>query len=101
MRAKVLPLEDPLKSPVFGIKCVYYKLRIWAIFSDHAELVYEEEKKIDYILVRKIRKKKRKKFFPVEKPPKDPFSFLSAQDVERLIVTNLNGFLVEEEVLEV
>jgi|GEM_PF-1177632 hypothetical protein len=101
MKAKVLPLEEPLKSPIFGITCVYYRVRVWAIFKNRIELIYEDEKKIEYLLLQKVRKKKRKKFYPIGKPPKDPFSFFTAKDIERMIVTSLRGLLMEEEVLEV
>ncbi|MFZ8835167.1 MAG: hypothetical protein ACO2O5_13405 [Candidatus Caldipriscus sp.] len=101
MKAKILPLEDPIKSPIFGRKCVYYRVRVWAIFKRYTQLVHEEQKSVQFILFQKVRKKKRKKFYPIGVPSRDPFSLLTAQDVDRMIVTDLKGFLIEEEVLEV
>lgn len=97
---KILPLEKPLISPMFGKRCVYYYSKVFAVYENFVEVVYEEEKGVEYLVFEKVNKKRYRKFYPVGKTTTDPFSFLTAKDVLDLVKTDLIGFLVEEEVLE-
>ncbi len=98
---KILPLEEPIISPIFGKKCVYYRTKILALYQNSVKVIYEDEGKIEYLLFEGVKEKKYVKFYPAWISTKDPFSLFTAKDVLKLIWTDLMGFLVEEEVLEV
>ncbi|MEO0139624.1 MAG: hypothetical protein ABIL16_07745 [candidate division WOR-3 bacterium] len=98
---KILPLEEPIISPIFGKKCVYYRTKILALYQNSAKVIYEEERSIDYLIFERVKEKKYVKFYPAWISTKDPFSLFTAEDILKLIRTDLIGFLAEEEVLEV
>ncbi len=97
---KVIPLEKPLISPIFKKRCVRYRLEIVAVYEGYAEIIFEDEGSVEYLTFEPVKPKIYKKSYHIY-GLKDPFSFFTAHDINKIIRTNLMGFIVREEVVEV
>ena len=93
-------MEEPLISPFFKKKCVYYRIEIFAIYEGHTEILFEEERDIEYIPLEKPEIKTYEERIPLNQSVKDPFLLYTAKDVNRLIRTDLIGIVVRERVIE-
>lgn len=97
---KVIPLEEHLISPFFKKKCVYYKIEIFAIYEGYMDILFEEERSIEYLSLEKPEIKTYEERIPLDQGLKDPFILYTAKDVNKLIRTDLIGIVVREKVIE-